>query len=559
MSKLTAVEWDIIDARVRAEQRQRRLRNSSLAFLRLVLDNYFPARGGDLDDLVTDGPNDHGIDAIEIVQRDHQAEIFLFQAKYRELRTGTDRTINDAEVLRALSFLHELFERSETLVDTGNLALDEAVTRIWRLHEDGVICRYRVVFCSNGQGLSTSAETMLDAGLKSLPSTIKEIYGPSQFLIDLGAKGRADETGYLQVVGKEIFERADGDVRGLIATVDARSFIEMIRTEDGQSVKRHLFDDNLRIFLGKHGGYNQSIISTASSPDSYLFWYLNNGVTITCENYSYNKSHTGPKIRLENFQIVNGAQTSHSLLEAFRSGDESIENVVIMVRIYATGRSDIVERVAVATNSQARIQLRDLKANDPVLRKLEMAFLQRGYYFERKRNMHAEQDSRKRIDALKLGQIIQSFYLREPERARTDSDDIFNEQFSRIFHEHFDMDELCSVYETYLVIEELKDSYREKFGEGAAGTEDGRFLVYGHWFVLYATGLLLSRSGNAAPRPSEISDLVLDALGLIARSCAGLKGAHYQMFRSSKTKERIMAELLGAQLSFFDLFEGRTV
>lgn len=559
MSKLTAVEWDIIDARVRAEQRQRRLRNSSLAFLRLVLDNYFPAKGGDLDNLVTDGPNDHGIDAIEIVQRDHQAEIFLFQAKYREARTGTDRTINDTEVLRALSFLHELFERSETLADTGNLALDEAVNRIWRLHKDGVICRYRIVFCSNGQGLSTSAETMLDTGLKSLPSTIKEIYGPSQFLIDLGARGRADETGYLQVVGKEIFERADGDVRGLIATVDARSFIEMIRTEDGQSVKRHLFDDNLRIFLGKHGGYNQSIISTASSPDSYLFWYLNNGITITCENYSYNKSHSGPKIRLENFQIVNGAQTSHSLLEASRSGDESIENVVIMVRIYATGRPDIVERVAVATNSQARIQLRDLKANDPVLRKLEMAFLQRGYYFERKRNMHAEQDSRKRIDALKLGQIIQSFYLREPERARTDSDDIFNEQFSRIFHEHFDMDELCSVYETYLVIEDLKDSYREKFGEGAAGAEDGRFLIYGHWFVLYATGLLLSRSGKSAPRPSEINDLVLDALGLVARSCAGLKGAHYQMFRSSKTKERIMAEMVGAQLSFFDLFEVRTV
>jgi len=550
MSKLSPVEWDIIDARVRSETERRNLRNPSLGFLRLVLAAYFPDREEDLDEIVTDGPNDQGIDAIEIVHRDHRAEIFFFQAKYRDGRAGTDRTINDTEVLRCLTFLRGIFDKQTALAATGNLQLDEAVRRIWELHEDGVICRYRLVFCSNGQGLSTSAQGILDAGLASLSNVVPEFYGPAELLLELGARNRIDEVGSLQVVGREIFERADGDVRGLIATVDARSFIEMIRTDDGNSVKRHLFDDNLRIFLGKNGGYNPSIINTASSPESYLFWYLNNGVTITCKDYSYNKSHVGPKIRLEKFQIVNGAQTSHSLLEAARIAPEAVENAVVMVRIYATGRADIVERVAVATNSQARIQHRDLRANSEVLRKLEMAFKQRGYFFERKRNMYADEEPRKRVDALKLGQIIRSYYLGEPERARTDSDDIFDDQFYRIFHEHYDMDEMVLVVELYQAIEDLKDARRDRANSDAG---DGDFLVFGHWFVLYASRLILGRSQTPVPTGEAVRELVAEALSLVAKTCSATRASHYQLFRSSKTKERLHAEFTGAQMSLFDL------
>ena len=187
--------------------------------------------------------------------------------------------------------------------------------------------------------------------------------------------------------------------------------MDLIGTADGKSIKRHLFDENLRIFLGANGGYNGNIIETATSHDSHLFWYLNNGITITCKQYAFNKGHSNPKIRIEDFQIVNGAQTSHSLLEAYKRAPEAFENVVLMVRIYATNREDITERVAVATNSQARIQSRDLRANHPALKKLELGLHDQGYFFERKRNMHADRDPKKRIDALKLGQILLSFQL----------------------------------------------------------------------------------------------------------------------------------------------------
>lgn len=553
MVKPSAVDWDIIEARVRHAVEAYRLRNASLGFLYLVLEQFLPGRESEYSEIITDGSNDRGIDAVDVVTRDGDAEVTLFQAKYRDTIKTTDKTINDAEILKIIAFLHDLFAKSDDLLKTGNLQLTEAVHRIWNLHKCGVVCRYKVVLCSNDRGLSPSARALFDSGLASLPNVTYECYGPADLMRDIGAEGRQREDGSVVVVGREIFERADGDIRGVVASVDARSFVQLIQTEDRKSVKRHLFDDNLRVYLGANGGYNSEIIATATSDDSHLFWYLNNGITITCRNYSFNKGHLAPTIKMQDFQIVNGAQTSHSLLEAARRSPHALENVVLTVRVYATDRSDIAERVAVATNSQARIQSRDLRANHSALRKMEIAFAGRGYYFERKRNMHAGRDPRKRLDALKLGQIIVSYYLREPDRAKADSDSIFGERFGAIFHEHYDMDELCRLIEFFMVIDEMRDAYIARHGESTEAGGEHQFLVYGQWFVLYAACLLLGRAGKRVPRACEFEELAKEAVGLVARACGGTRTSQYQLFRSPKTRDRILAELSGKQMSLFDI------
>lgn len=556
MAKLSRVDWDIIESRVRSIQTKRRLRNASAGLLWLVLEQFFPAAQDELLEVITDGPDDRGIDAVHVVESDGHAEVFLFQAKYREAISTTDKTINDASALNLTLFLEELFDRSSHLAACGNFRLREAITRIWDLHDRGVICRYNIVFCSNDNGLSSSAIGILEAISEKHQQVSYEFYGPEDLVRDLGLAGRYRETGHLQVVGKEAFERSDGDVRGVIASIDAKEFIDLIKTPDGRAVKRYLFDDNLRVFLGSNGGYNSSIISTATSPDSHLFWYLNNGITITCRNYSYNKGHANPKIRIEDFQIVNGAQTSHSLLEAFRLNPDALENVVILVRVYATDRTDIAERVAVATNSQARIQSRDLRANHPIQKKMELAFAERGYYFERKRNMHADKEPGKRIDALKLGQIILSYYLKEPDRAKADSDSIFDQRFTLIFHDRHDIDELCKLIELYRSIEELREEYVAVHGGYMEGGGDAQYLIYGHWFALYAARLIVAKSGRPLPTAGETKALALDATALVARACSQQKAvAHYQMFRSPRTKDKILAEISGKQGDFFELLE----
>lgn len=550
---ISKIEWDIIDIRVKTVVKNHSLTTQSIGFLWLSLEQLFPSLQNELLETITDGPDDRGIDAIHLIESDDSAEIFLFQAKYRNSVKTTNKTINDSEVLKISLFLDELFNKSHDLLKC-NFRLREIVQRIWGIHKAGKICRYSIVFCSNDSGLSETAEGIVKNYCSLHRQVTYQTYGPSDLIRDISINGRAKSNGTLQVISKEVFERADGDVRGAVASVDANSFIDLICDDDGAIIKRHVFDDNLRIFLGSKGGYNTSIIETATSDDSYLFWYLNNGITITCRGFSYNKGHSNPTLRLDDFQIVNGAQTSHSLLEAKRLNPDALENVVVMVRIYATARSDIAEKVAVATNSQARIQNRDLRANSAILKKLELVFLEKQYYFERKRNMHSDKPEAKRLDALKLGQVIASYYLREPDRAKTNSDDIFDSQFQAIFHERHEIAELCRVWELHRIIEQKREYYISKYGQSAESDHMHRYLVYGQWFVLFVCGLLLTRSETLeVPTGPEADQLVEDSIKLIASACSQNKAvAHYQMFRSSRTKEKVFSELDGKQADLFD-------
>lgn len=555
MKPISKMDWDIIDARVSKTCEKHQFPKKTVGFLAIVLGQIFPGHDDQLQEIITDGPDDRGIDAVHIIESESSAEVFLFQSKYRESQSTCHKTINDTEILKVSLFLNELFEKSEGLASSGNFRLQEAVRRIWELHDKGKICRYKAIFCSNGEGFSTSALGIIESIKASHSSVSFEFYGGHSVIQAMAGEGRAREDGQLQVIGREILERSDGDVRGAIASIDAMSFVDLITEDDGETIKRHLFDDNLRVFLGAKGGFNQAIISTATSNDSYLFWYLNNGVTITCNSFSYNKGHTNPKLVFKDFQIVNGAQTSHSLVEAARTDPEALSDVVVMVRMYATDRSDIAERVAVATNSQARIQSRDLMSNHEILKKLELAFKEKGYFFERKKNMHSDQPDDKRIDALKLGQIILSFDLREPDRAKTESDSIFDARFHQIFGSRQNIDELIKLYRIYGIIEELRDAYQAKFGSSPESGHEHQYLVYGQWFILFACKLLHVKSQKAElPEGDAALELVEEAIRRVAAACSQQKAvAHYQMFRSPRTKERILGEISAKQTDFFDL------
>lgn len=553
MTKISKLDWEIINSRVVRAKKDSRLKTLSEGLLAVTLDQIFPNAYNELHEIITDGQDDQGVDAVYILEKETSAEIYLFQAKYREEHSNCGKTINDNEVIKISHFINQIFDFSDALTNHKNFKLSQCVKRIWDLNKNGKICRYKVIFTSNGKGLSESAQKICNALEESHHQVSYEFYGGPQIIRGMSIEGRSKEDGVLQIVGKEVFERADGDVRGLIASIDAASFIDLITSSDTGTIKRHIFDDNLRVFLGEKGGFNPAIIGTATSDDSYLFWYLNNGITITCQNYSYNKGQTNPTLRFEDFQIVNGAQTSHSLLEAKRLSDDNLSNVVLMVRVYATDRKDIVERVAVATNSQARIQSRDLKANNAILVKLEIALKEKGYFFERKRNMYVNEPSERRIDALKLGQIIISYELKEPEKAKSESDSIFDNRFETIFHDRINVDKLIRLIDLYSIIEVRRDEFLKETNLTLEGKDESQFLVYGHWFILFACRLLIVKNGlTEIPKGKEAFKLVTDAIHLVSGTYKDQKSvAHYQIFRSSKAKDRLISELTAKQLDFF--------
>ncbi|WP_408539176.1 AIPR family protein, partial [Salmonella enterica] len=142
-------------------------------------------------------------------------------------------------------------------------------------------------------------------------------------------------------------------IRGLICTVEASEIVRIITNpENPKEVRKEIFNDNVRVYLSRTNKINRRIIETALSDRSPLFWYLNNGITVTCDSFSYIKGKRAPLVELKNIQIVNGGQTSNALFEASLNSEERLEDVLILVRIIETKSQPVSLAIAESTNSQ---------------------------------------------------------------------------------------------------------------------------------------------------------------------------------------------------------------
>ena len=71
-------------------------------------------------------------------------------------------------------------------------------------------------------------------------------------------------------------------------------------------------------------------------------------------------------------------------------------------------------------------------------------------------------------------------YAEEPDRAKADFDNIFDDRFTAISHEQHNTDEVCRIVELYQAIQEMRDEYAGRHGEAIEGGGERSYLVYGH-------------------------------------------------------------------------------
>jgi hypothetical protein len=141
---------------------------------------------------------------------------------------------------------------------------------------------------------------------------------------------------------------------------------------------KRILAPNIRYFLGKTE-VNDSIIQTVQeAPEN--FWYFNNGITAT--STSLNKralggsSHDNGIFDCTGFHIVNGAQTTGSLLESKKQG-LNLDSVYVNMRIIeiTPNLQEFGVNVTRNNNTQNRIDSRDFVSLDPVQEKLYQELL----------------------------------------------------------------------------------------------------------------------------------------------------------------------------------------
>lgn len=195
--------------------------------------------------------------------------------------------------------------------------------------------------------------------------------------------------------------------KAYIFTCFASEFMKILKKDDG-TIRRSLFNDNVRDYLGAKGSVNREIKETIStSPE--LFSLCNNGITIVCSEFDQIKDKL---VKIENPQIVNGCQTSNTLFE--NCSEAGFDKVQLVVRIICTEDVDITNRVVRGTNKQNQVLDEAFEATKPYHQNLELYFnsIQDGLvrlYYERRTKQYSFNPLIKKYQIVNLRILTQTF------------------------------------------------------------------------------------------------------------------------------------------------------
>jgi hypothetical protein len=186
--------------------------------------------------------------------------------------------------------------------------------------------------------------------------------------------------------------------------------------DDADQLRRSLFYDNVRDFQD-FNVVNEQIRETLESGRRGAFALLNNGVTLVTRNLTT----TGNRFVIEDYQVVNGCQTSHVL---YREREHITDEVYVPVKVIATTDDELTNAVIRATNSQTPIGLEDLQALSGFQKRLE-AFYEsyperQRLYYERRSKQYEGMAGIEKVRIVTRGVQIRAFasmFLDEPHRA----------------------------------------------------------------------------------------------------------------------------------------------
>ncbi len=524
--------------------------NSSRAFTYLVLEYLLSLSPEEIEDAITDGPADRGIDAVFVDEGDGRNVIHLFQFKHVGSFAHAKKNFPSTEIDKLLSFCADVLNQELGMRSTCNPILWTKVQEIWAALRNPAPS-FEVHFCGNMNGLTEPHKqrvTLALAGYRSFSVNHHTLDSLVRLFI---AQRRARIDADLRIVDKNYFERTDGNLRGLIVTLEAGELVKLIRDPDDPSqVRLSVFNDNVRVYLTKKNRVNRKIHATALSDKNVEFWYLNNGITMTCDSFSYQPGIRAPIVSLENVQIVNGGQTSNALFEAYAEQPGKVADVLILARIYETRARDITGDIAEATNSQTPINTRDIHSNDDVQEKLGESFRDLGMFYERKAKQHQGQHRSQRVDAMSAGQAFLAYFLGYPEVAKKDRARVFGDLYESVFNEDLTCQKLIVPLKVFSDIEGRKRALQRQIKRKESFDADLLFLIDGAYHVLFAVAELCESKHIDPLDETKAKAQVTEALELLKQlvkdeSARDEAFTASRFFKDAKTKGRIQRMIAG--------------
>ncbi|WP_082524702.1 AIPR family protein [Pseudorhodoferax sp. Leaf274] len=420
-----------------------------------------------LESAAADGGNDQGID---IAFADASSEeIMILQAHCPENFTKTTPKAKWDAVVAAIPYIR----KPKLLSDAGRPDLAE---QLQSLQKANPTYTYTVGLITLGKksdqidrSVTAHSKDPACAGINFFHYAQDGVLGKYQSLMDAEAGIPED---HLQFSGN-YFEDSGEYGRAWVGSVSAG---ELKRLHTAHQDK--LFAGNIRLFLGaRKGGINEQIIRTAqTSPGN--FWALNNGITIVADSASPIGKAKGSGLQLKRFSIVNGCQTTSSLVRA-----DAKEKAKVLARVIAA-KVGLKNEIVRYNNSQNAVKIWTVRAADEIQEQLRKEFQKVGVTYAPK-----QAGSRRRRDALtiELDKVTQYLASAEPAyliQAIDNKSELFDEPYQKLFKKGIGAP---SVYLAWLV-GQFADEERQKHLEGLGEDENAPLLgVTSTYWITYCT------------------------------------------------------------------------
>lgn len=187
----------------------------------------------------------------------------------------------------------------------------------------------------------------------------------------------------------------EGVEAAYLGILPASEFLKLL-LDDDEDMLRTVFVDNVRDFQGVNP-VNADIAKTIQDGALDQFVLRNNGITIVAKNIR----PTSNQYLLEDYQIVNGCQTSHVI---FENREIINSNLYVPIKLIHTEDEDVAQAIIKSTNKQTQVDENDLLAFTPFQHDLEDFYSARDgdelLYYERRGKQFA------RSEGIEKGRIV---------------------------------------------------------------------------------------------------------------------------------------------------------
>jgi hypothetical protein len=215
---------------------------------------------------------------------------------------------------------------------------------------------------------------------------------------------------------KTVVPTIDGVTEAYVGLLPARDFLKLVEDENGEMLKG-VFYDNVRDWQDFNAVNSEMRETLSTQGTSPRFALMNNGVTIIAKTLRT----TANRFYIEDFQVVNGCQTSHVLHD---QRDALNADVMVPMRLIATKDDAVIASIVKATNRQTEIREEQLLALSDFQKKLEAFFSSfeegRRLYYERRSRQYNNVGGIEKTRIVTPGGLIRAFasmFLEEPHRA----------------------------------------------------------------------------------------------------------------------------------------------